>query len=86
MQCSSKEDKDWCISAAVHEHELKQMSADQLLRVGTFAGARVKGYKSWKFIIIIIIINGTTAQTRALASLTGFVMILRCGLSAPRST
>jgi hypothetical protein len=27
-------------------------------------------------IIIIIIINGTAAQSRALASLTGFVMIL----------
>jgi hypothetical protein len=34
----------------------------------------------------IIIINGATAQCRALASLTGFVTgILRCGLSAPRS-
>jgi hypothetical protein len=37
-------------------------------------------------IIIIIIINSTAAQSRALASLTGFVMILLCGLSAPRST
>jgi hypothetical protein len=35
---------------------------------------------------IIIIINGTAAQSRALASHMGFVMILRCGLSAPRST
>jgi hypothetical protein len=35
----------------------------------------------------IIIISGTTAQSRALASLTGFVTgILRYGLSAPRST
>jgi hypothetical protein len=38
-------------------------------------------------IIIIMIINGDTAQSRALASLTGFVSgILRCGLSVPRST
>jgi hypothetical protein len=29
--------------------------------------------------------NGATAQSRALATLTGFVMILRCRLSAPRS-
>jgi hypothetical protein len=36
---------------------------------------------------IIIIISGSTAQSLALASLTGFVTgILRCGLSAPRST
>jgi hypothetical protein len=36
---------------------------------------------------IIIIINGATAQSQALASLTGFVTgILQCGLSAPRST
>jgi hypothetical protein len=40
-----------------------------------------------KYVIIIIIINGATAQSRALASLTGFVTgILRCGLSAARST
>jgi hypothetical protein len=37
-------------------------------------------------VVIIIIINGTAAQSRAFASLTGFVMILLCGLSAPRST
>jgi hypothetical protein len=33
--------------------------------------------------IIIIIISGATAQSRALASLTGFMTgTLRCGLSA----
>jgi hypothetical protein len=36
-------------------------------------------FKGRANIIFIIINNGTTAQSRALASLTGFVMILRCG-------
>jgi hypothetical protein len=47
-------------------------------------GTREKWQILWN---LIIIINGATAQSRALASLTGFVTgILRCGLSAPRSS